>query len=416
MVQQRLSVAQASDNPELMAILVQHAYRGIRVQFLLRLVLIAFMIAAITAVPPARDRPAGYAIVGCYALCSLAVALWSRTGGVGPVRWMWVVLIGDAAALAALTLVAGASAEQTWTADLLVNGFFLIPMIAATQLRPLVCAAVAISATAAYFAASVATKAANTEPWGSIIVRTVAIAGLSAGCIALSWVQLSRVLTIARLAQDRTDLLEELLTLETRERSALAEQLHDGALQYILAARHDLEDARADGDPGAFERIEFALAESSGLLRSTVTQLHPAVLHQAGLPRALRDLAGSLTERARLSVDVEVVGWPESATTLDGLLYGCARELITNVVKHAGAQRLEVELLVEADRIHLRVGDDGRGVAADAPAARLAQGHIGLASMRTRVAAAGGCMTVRPGPVAGTTVEVIVPYEAVESG
>ena len=97
--------------------------------------------------------------------------------------------------------------------------------------------------------------------------------------------------TIGRLAQARSGLLAELTGLEERERRALSEHLHDGALQYVLAARFDLDDARETGDPAAFDRLEQALAESTRLLRSTVAELHPAVLARAGLPSALRDLA-----------------------------------------------------------------------------------------------------------------------------
>ncbi len=304
-VRERLSVADLSSSPELFEILVEHAYRGVRVQFLLRAVLLIFMVSAIAAVPPAHDELACWLIVAGYALWSIGVAAWTRRGGVGPVRQMWIALLVDTLALTALTLVAGASSEQSWTADLLVNGFFLLPMLAATQLRPLVCAVVVLPATVAYFAASVATKAANTEPWGSILVRTFVLVGLSVGAVALSWVQLSRVRTIAALAGERRDLLDALLTLEARERSALAEQLHDGALQYVLAARQDLEEARIGGQASSFDRIELALTESSVLLRSTVSQLSPAVLAQAGLARALRDLAernrrtGRSTRRGR---------------------------------------------------------------------------------------------------------------------
>jgi two-component system NarL family sensor kinase len=280
----RFAVADVRTNPELLRVLLQHAYRGIRVQFLLRLILLAFMVVSIIAVPPARDRGSSALILAGYTAWTIGLGLWSRRGGEAPVRWMWLALLIDAAALSALTLVAGVASSHTWTADLLVNGFFILPMLAATQLRPAVCAAVAGPATAAYFAVSWATKAANTEPWSSILLRTSVLAGLGVGCIALSRVQLSRVLTIAGLARQRSELLNELLTVQARERAALAEQLHDGALQYVLAARHDLEDVRADGDPEALARIEFALTESSVLLRDIVSQLHPAVLQSAGLP------------------------------------------------------------------------------------------------------------------------------------
>jgi hypothetical protein len=56
------------------------------------------------------------------------------------------------------------------------------------------------------------------------------------------------VLTISSLVRDRTHLLTELISLERRERQVLAEHLHDGALQHVLAARQDLDDVGAGAD------------------------------------------------------------------------------------------------------------------------------------------------------------------------
>ncbi len=401
--------ADRPDGVAMFQILLEHAYRGLRVQLLLRGVLAVFMLVAILAVPPARDRTPALVVVALYALWVAGVAWWSSGGGVQPVRRMWVPLLVDILALSAVTAIAGASDVTSWTADLLVTGYFIVPVLAATQLRLGICVAVVTPAVLAYFAVSAATKNANTEPWASILLRTLVIAGIGVGCIALSRVQLSRVLTIGGLAQSRTDLLAELVSIEARERSALAEQLHDGALQYVLAARQDLAEVRDAPDPELFDRIQYALTESATLLRGTVTQLHPAVLDQAGLARAVGDLATELCRRHRLELSFEAGGWPPHRGPRDLLLYGCARELLTNVVKHAGASRVRVELEQLADQGRLVVADDGRGLTPDAERTRLGAGHIGLASLRTRVAAAGGTLTLDSADGAGTTVTVFVP-------
>ena len=110
------------------------------------------------------------------------------------------------------------------------------------------------------------------------------------------------MLTIGRLVCDRSQLITELTTLEDRERQTLSEDLHDGALQYVLAARQDLEEARDTADPSSFDRVDHALRETSQLLRSIMTQLHPAVLDQAGFLPALRDLARTSSERGRFAM------------------------------------------------------------------------------------------------------------------
>jgi two-component system, NarL family, sensor kinase len=402
-------IAELQANPDTLPILVRHAYRGVRVQFLLRAVLVVFMVAVLTWEPPAHDRTASVLVVVGYALWIAALTSWTSRGGEAPVRWMWAALLIDAAALGTLTLVAGVNSSESWTADILVSGLFLIPVLAATQLRPLVCAAVAIPAAAVYFATSVATREANGEPWSSVILRTGVISGLAAACIGLSHVQLSRVATIAGLARDRSDLLGDLTNAESSTRARLAEDLHDGALQYVLAARQDLEDVRPAVDPDVYARLEYALAQTSTLLRSTVSELHPAVLEAAGLARAVQDLAIRETERTRLAITVDTLRWPEGGGPLDELLFTTARELLTNVVKHAGATSVHIGLTQVDGQARLVVSDDGKGLDASVLDQRVADGHIGLASLRARVAGAYGTVEITPAVPHGTVVTVEAP-------
>jgi two-component system, NarL family, sensor kinase len=305
-------------------------------------------------------------------------------------------------------VLAGVAASQSWTADVLINGFFIIPLLAATQLRPRVCAAVVVPTVAMYLAVSAVTQSSNSEPWSSISLRTLVIAGLGAGCIALTRIQQSRVATIGRLVGDRTSLLTEVITTEDRERRQLAERLHDGALQYVLAARHDIEDVQSD--PAALDRLDEALTESSRLLRSTVAELHPAVLERLGLAQALRDLARTTEARGGFAVTLELDGWEEGARSPeDGLLYATARELLSNIVKHAGASAVRINLTRSGELAQLVIADDGCGIPDGAVEASLDRGHIGLASHRVRVQAAGGDISITGASPSGTIATVDVP-------
>ncbi|HEY0183266.1 MAG TPA: ATP-binding protein, partial [Rhodopila sp.] len=163
------------------------------------------------------------------------------------------------------------------------------------------------------------------------------------------------------------------------------------------------------GDQLALDRIDHALTESSGLLRDTVTQLHPAVLRQAGLSRALRDLGASTAARGNLQVTVEAGQWPDGPTELDLLLFGCARELLANVAKHAKATSVWISLSRQRGRAELEICDDGVGLDESVRAARLADGHVGLASLQTRVLAAAGELVIGGRTPEGTTVRVTVP-------
>ena len=134
----------------------------------------------------ARDRVACYTIAAMYAAWAIGVAWLARRRADQLVRFVWLALFVDLAALVGLTVVASASVNQSWTSDVLVNGFFMIPILAATQFRPWVCAAVAAPTVAAYPGSSIAAKSANGEPWSSVLLRTCLLAGICVGSVLLS--------------------------------------------------------------------------------------------------------------------------------------------------------------------------------------------------------------------------------------
>ena len=415
MVTVRATRVGPDESSGLRAAMVEHANRGVLLQMLLRAALVVFVVLTIALVPPVQGEVACYVIVAMYAVVSAGFAVWARRGGSHVANWAWLGLFADMVVLATLTLVVGVSAEQTWTDDVLLHGMFLIPVLAATQLRPGICVAVVVPTVAVFFASSVATQAANEEPWASIVLRTLMLAAVSVGCVALSSIQRSRVATIGGLLRDRTGLLDDLVHLEEREQRELSERLHDGALQYVLSARQDLDDIRPGADPEAVARLDHALGESSRLLRSTVTELHPAVLEHAGLARALLDL-GEGQSRADRVVRVDLEGWPEDVRTpVDALLFGAARELLGNAVKHAGATSVQVTLALDGDSARLVVADDGRGVTEDSLRRAVHDGHVGLYSQRLRVEAAGGTLTISPAGSAGTMAVIEAPVRTVGS-
>jgi two-component system NarL family sensor kinase len=395
---------------DLSAAVLEHANRGVRLQLVIRVVLVVFVALTVILIPPVQGAATCYALVAIYALAAVAIAAWAWRGGQVVARWAWTALFVDLLMVGTLTLLTGVSADESWTSDVIVHGCFVLPILAATQLRPGVCAAVVVPTVIVYLVSSVATQAANEEPWQSILLRTLVLVAIGTGCVGLSRIQRSRVAAISRLLRDRDGLLDDLVQLEERERRDLSERLHDGALQYVLAARLDLDDVRDGSDPTALTRIEQALVESSRLLRSTVADLHPAVLERAGLGRAVRDLAES-SARADLAIEVDLADWPDEVRLpADPLLYGAARELLSNVIKHADATAVLVTLRLVGDTAHLTIADDGRGITDEAVSQSVDRGHIGLYSQRLRVEAAGGTLAMtarRPGTVATVSVPAV---------
>lgn len=388
-------------------LLAEHAHRGAGIRRLLRILLVTFFVAVLITEPPSEHLWLCWLLVGCYMIWSLAIYVLGT--GDRTRRFLWLALVVDVFVLTSLTLITDTTAAVSWTPYLIINGFFLIPVIAAAQLSPAICAAAVIPTVAVYLISGMITQEVGQEPTSYVLLRTLMLAAVGLGAILLSRLQRSRVATIAALLDDRTALLDEMITIEQREQRTLAEALHDGALQYVLGARQELDDLAA-GDPDAVGRIDVALTESARLLRTTMSQLHPAVIESTGLLPALRDLVETTRSRGRFTIALAADGWrEEDRTSADALLLTTARELLTNVVKHAGARTVSVLLSRRGDLAELRVTDDGRGMAGVDLDGRLAEGHLGLASRRVRVEAAGGRLVIRPAEHHGTVVEVSVP-------
>jgi len=411
---------------QIQQVVTASAQRGLKLQLVLRGVLVLFVIGTLVFLPPGVGAALSAWIAGGYLIVAIALSVWLLGAGRSALAWGWLGLYVDLAALLVLTLIAGRSAVQTWTSYVLQCGFFLIPVLAATQLRWRVCASVVVPTVALYAMEGFLTRDANEyAPVPSIVLRVVVLAGVGLAAVWLSAIQRSRVSAIRGLLDDRTRLLTELMTTTEAEHRTMAEHLHDGALQYVLAARMDLEDAR-DGDVGSFDRLDTALTRTAKLLRSTVSELHPAVLEQSGLALAVGQLTETAAERAGLAVTLDTTGWPDDARTdRDQLLFGVARELVSNVVRHAHASRMSVVLALRDGLAELVVGDDGVGFTPGTASRKLSEGHIGVDSQRLKVEAAGGRFEVDgpagaggavgaggaggAGSAGGTTVRVSLP-------
>ena len=297
---------------------------------------------------------------------------------------------------------------------MLLGGFFLLPVLAATQLDVRVCVSVVVPTVVFYAIEAVASRESDAEPWASVVLRVVVLAGVGIAAIGLTRIQRSRVTAIQGLVADRTALLAELMAVTESERRSMAEHLHDGALQYILAARMDLEDARELADPAAFDRVDQALTQSSQLLRSTVSELHPAVLAQSGLAAAVAQLAQAVAQRASLALELDTDRGrptPGPATTC------CCSAPPGNCSRTSpgtpGPPGSRCALELNGELAELTIADDGVGVDPGVVGRRLAQGHIGMNSHRVKVESAGGEFRLDSSPGGGTVVRVSVPAVAV---
>ncbi|HLJ82372.1 MAG TPA: sensor histidine kinase [Ktedonobacterales bacterium] len=206
---------------------------------------------------------------------------------------------------------------------------------------------------------------------------------------------------------------QELAVVE--ERNRLARDLHDSVKQQMFAASMQVAAARAlvRRDPAAAEarlsNVERMVNEAQRELTALILELRPAALASKGLAPALREYCDEWARRVGIAVDVRVRGERPAPLEVEQALFRVAQEALANVAKHSGATRAEVQLTWEPSALVLTITDNGAGFDAVAVDGK----GVGLASMRERIEAVGGALSI--GGVAGepgTRVEACVPLAA----
>jgi PAS domain S-box-containing protein len=218
----------------------------------------------------------------------------------------------------------------------------------------------------------------------------------------------------------------ELNLTEQRERKRLATDLHDYLTQLLALVCMKL---------GQIKRLtpqtaQAEIAQTEGIVnealiytRTLVAQLSPPVLHEFGLPVALRWLAEQMI-RQELSVEVrqlvpDRLPLPEDQAVL---LFQSVRELLINVRKHAGTHEAVMSIEQEHDDLRITVRDEGAGVdltgvtATNQPSATSSK--FGLFSIRERMLAIGGRLEIESSPGLGMVSRLILPLRTshVEEG
>jgi two-component system, NarL family, sensor kinase len=365
----------------------------------------ASLVAAIGIGALIDDRPAQYQttfyVVLIAAAAAAAAALAFPTRGR---RSLYVSAGLDLIVLATLAHSSGGAASEVRFA------FFAIPVLAAMLLRPRATLIMSIAVVTTYVTLAVTQpRDVVTQDQKLSYVELVYLAWAALAAVLLSRVMTRRAETIAELARARGRLMVDVLDAEDRERKRLANWLHDGPVQDLLVAGQDLGEAEG-GDPSALQRARRILRDTIPHLRNVLIDLHPGLLTSAGLAPALLALATAQARHASFGIDVSV---GEAAEGLhDQLLLSLARELLTNVDKHAQAKEVRISVRRQADEILLEVSDDGRGFDLARRAEAVTDGHIGLASSAERVESLGGRLDIQSSPGQGTRVLVAIPDDA----
>ena len=229
--------------------------------------------------------------------------------------------------------------------------------------------------------------------------------------------------TLEARVEERTRQVRKLastLTMaEQAERRRISQVLHDDLQQRLFGVQMKLSFVRRDAEGDREKLLEHVTGAEAWVenaietTRQLTVDLSPPVLKSEGLA----DMLGWLVTQMDVmhGLEVELVAahafrLPDEDVRV--LLFQIVRELLFNVVKHAGVRHATVELREADGRVAIGISDGGRGFDVEAAAARAeGEGGFGLFSVRERLGLVGGRMEIESGPAEGTRITVHAPVE-----
>ncbi len=211
------------------------------------------------------------------------------------------------------------------------------------------------------------------------------------------------------------ELAQHLQTSIEHERAAISREIHDDVGGSLTALKFDLAwIARHSTSPAVTTRVQSALETVSHAVESSQRIMHnlrPAILEQ-GLTAALHWIALRFERRAGVVCTIRLPKkLPELPTGVPLVAYRTAQEALTNISKHSGASRVQIDLSTAGGVLSLEISDNGRGLSQeDLDKAR----SFGIRGLRERASTVGGWIDLSSGPQ-GTTLILSVPLDSVDS-
>jgi PAS domain S-box-containing protein len=240
---------------------------------------------------------------------------------------------------------------------------------------------------------------------------------------AISRVTWSEDISERKLAEEnRSRLLQRLITAQEEERRQISRELHDEAGQAMtsmLLKLRLIQDAPTVEEAKAMAKgLRQVMAQTMKSIAQLARGLHPSILDDLGLLPAIRRYTGEYARLNRLTVNFQTFGMEsiKLPQPVEITLYRIVQEALTNIVRHADAKMIFIRLDRYQDAVGLAIIDDGRGFDPEVTLQLYAKSNqLGLFGMRERVALLGGSMEVESRVGGGTTVSVRIPLPREES-
>jgi PAS domain S-box-containing protein len=224
--------------------------------------------------------------------------------------------------------------------------------------------------------------------------------------------------TLQAYQQRLKALASQLSITEEKERRRIAADLHDHVGQSLALARIQIASVlKLASDPrqtAILDEISDSLHQTVQETRGLIYDLSPPQLNELGLSAAISEwLEEQVEKRYALKAECIVSGSEEPMDDdVSVILFRSVRELVTNVIKHARATRVNIRVNQDHDRVKVIVRDDGAGFDADAISQSIkTEGGFGLFSIKERMADLGGSLEIVSEPGKGTEAILAVPLD-----
>ncbi len=222
---------------------------------------------------------------------------------------------------------------------------------------------------------------------------------------------------LKRVEKERSYLLQRLFSIQEEERRRISRDLHDSIGQSLMSLILGLNNLRLtktieETHPRLSELIQSA-TNTLQEVRLLSKGLRPIVLDDLGLIPALEQLLKKFQDMSGIEVDY---CHPKTLNRLpphmETVIYRIVQEGLSNVAKHSNAHTVSVVLVHEENQVRLIIEDDGCGFDVCQSEKSDQEGnHLGLISIRERLASLGGVFQIESDPDCGTTLYVTIPFE-----
>lgn len=210
----------------------------------------------------------------------------------------------------------------------------------------------------------------------------------------------------SELLKEKERGLSEIINAQENERKRIAKDLHDGIVQELTSLKFKLKNEFEKSPSESTNDIFSQLENSTTELRNISHQMMPTALTQLGVTEAIDDMLHKSLDPLEIKFNFETFGITERLKeNIEITIYRVSQELVNNIVKHSGANEVNVQLFKSGKNIILIIEDNGKGISDNAKS-----DGIGLMNISSRLDTINGKVNFEASPNSGTLATVKIPF------